>query len=72
MISNVNGHYAPILLLNSERLSFLPNVSDHCSPIHQDYIQVHKAGDRILLFLLYAYPATPVPFLSDALANYQE
>ena len=31
MISNVNGHYAPILLLNSERLSFLPNVSDHCS-----------------------------------------
>ena len=52
MISNVNGHYAPILLLNSERLSYLPNVSDHCSPIHQDYIQVHKAGDRILLFRL--------------------
>ena len=53
MISNVNGHYAPILLLNSERLSFLPNVSDHCSPIHQDYrkIKAHRGHKKAIIAL---------------------
>ena len=65
MISNVNGHYAPILLLNSERLSFLPNVSDHCS-------QGNKLTRQSLILLFSGADAPMKPGVVAAAGDFQK
>ena len=71
MISDVSEHYVPVLPLIEEMLYCQPIVSDRCSRTHQDYTQAHMVEGKTLLFFLYAFPAIPVLFLSDAHADYQ-
>ena len=49
MISDVNEHYAPILLLTEEKFYRPQNVSNRCLPTHPDYIRAHMAEDKTLL-----------------------
>lgn len=72
MISDANEHYAPVLLLTEEKFYCPQSVSNRCLPTHPDYIRAHMAEDKTLRSDLYAFPAMPVLFLSDAPADYQE